>query len=148
METDPLISDAWWREFKESWRPYLDRLQANAVRFLLDGTENEAAGVLLSCTFDMSEEELDMYSQLTSFTLRLMCPREIYDTLSHPNKTNTPIRTFRAIKAAAPDFPLIKRIVPKFQTVENLDENWRDELRDIAGSLHSETVFSPVLPRC
>lgn len=128
----PDDEDAVLKDVIGDWQPYLDRLQANAVRFLLDGGENEAASILLSCTFKMSHEDISPEAELTGFELDLFCPRSIYDRLLHPELTEIPNSTLRAIRAAAPDYPIITKIVPKYQRVLKLDENWRDELADAA----------------
>lgn len=110
-----------------------ERLHASAVRFLIDGGEDVAARVLLSCTLEHSVSEChggyggDDYYDIA---IKLSGPRAAYDMLANERH---PIRQMieRALKACSPEnWSRIYLIVKA--TLIDIDPDWRNELLEIA----------------
>lgn len=115
-----------------------DVVLASAARFLIDGAEEDAASILLSCSIETySTEELvwDGYESVPGDVYKrevmLRCPRAAYDLLTDSdNFISQAIR--RAIRAVMPSS------VHKVWNFEvrgeqvNIDPDWRTELLEIA----------------
>lgn len=116
-----------------------DRLLASAVRFLVDGGEEDAASVLLSCAL-----ELDLHQQMEYFEpeydlvpvdrykleITFRCPRAAYDVLADKaHAIGWSVR--RAFKAVAPSNVEIWNFEVRGESAE-IDPNWRNELLEIA----------------
>lgn len=113
--------------------PADDIVLASAARFLVDGGEEDAASVLLSCalefwrsgdTWHVGDETHD------ALHVKLTGPRAAYEILndsSHP--TTRAIR--RALEAVLPEQTYLKHFTVHVQHVA-IDPTWRDELLQIA----------------
>jgi hypothetical protein len=111
-----------------------DRLLASAARFLIDGGEEDAAHVLLSCSiaFDLTED-VDFYNQPKGTyygDVHIQGPRSAYNVL---NDEGNPISEsiIHAIKAVTPDHIRLSRFIIKAEIID-IDPNWRNELLEIA----------------
>jgi hypothetical protein len=113
-----------------------DRLLASAVRFLVDGREEDAANVLLSCRLDSDHKfgityygDYENY-EIIDYDVILYCPRAAYDILTDEDN---PIgrSIIRAIKATVPRYPRHRDIILRGEQIE-IDPNWRNELLEIA----------------
>jgi hypothetical protein len=110
-----------------------DILQASAARFLIDGGEEDAASVLLSCTlrvyhsgdtwFVGDETHFAMHVEVTG-------PRAAHDAL---REENSPIgKAIRnAIQAVLPADAYLKHFTVHAELVD-IDPDWRSELLEIA----------------
>jgi hypothetical protein len=111
-----------------------DRLMASAVRFLIDGQEEDAANVLLSCRLVTNHRysyyiEIDHY-EIEYYDLIFYCPRAAYDILTdQDNPINESID--RAIRATLPPHPTSRQIIFRAEQVQ-IDANWHSELLEIA----------------
>lgn len=120
-----------------------DIIQASAARFLIDGNEEDAASVLLSCSFNvypsgdtwMSGDEV-----LSAVHVELHGPRAAYETL---NDDNNPISVAiqRAISAVLPSDEYVKHFTIHAEHIE-IDPDWRDELLEIARGkgIHNQAI--------
>jgi len=106
---------------------------ASAVRYLVDGGEEDAASVLLSCTLnfwesgDTSFAGDEVYSALH---VKLTGPRAAYEILKEPKHPITKaVET--AVAAVLPENTYIKHFTAHVQHV-SVDPNWRQELLEIA----------------
>jgi hypothetical protein len=112
-----------------------DRLLGSAVRFLIDGQDEDAASVLITCKLE-AESSDDVYVALDSSDMyiplhvRLSGPRTAYDVLSDPKH---PIRAAirRAIEAVIPPGLFLKDFTARAEMID-IDPNWRNELLEIA----------------
>jgi very-short-patch-repair endonuclease len=110
-----------------------DRLLASAARFLIDGQEEDAANVLLSCALDVWESGETWYQgdeRLCAVHIELSGPRTAYDIL---NNWDHPITKAvrRALDAVLPTHTYIKHFAVAAELM-NLDPRWREELLEIA----------------
>jgi len=111
-----------------------DQILGNAARFLIEGQEEDAASVLLSCSLSgIWEDIMDGY-----VTVELTGPRAAYDTLSDPNN---PIHcaVFRALNAVTGN--RFSRLDTRVELVE-ISPDWREELLEIARgkSVHNQAT--------
>jgi len=109
-----------------------EQLQASAVRFLIDGGENVAARVLLSCS--LRREEVDVHGWVDDYyhiAIKLSGPRAAYDMLANEGH---PIRQMveRALIACCPEDWKIYFIAKA--SLIDIDPDWRNELLEIARS--------------
>jgi hypothetical protein len=107
-----------------------ERLQASAVRFLIDGGEDVAACVLLSCSLEI--DDIDMQGWHDEFyhkAVKLSGPRAAYDMLANEEHT---IRQMveKALKACSPEDWKID-LIAKASLID-IDLDWRNELLEIA----------------
>ncbi len=120
-----------------------DILQASAARFLIDGGEEDAASVLLSCTlrayhsgdtwFVGDETHSAVHIEVTG-------PRSAHDTLRDENSPiGQAIRN--AIQAVLPADEYIKHFTVHAELVD-IDPDWRSELLEIARGkgVHNQAV--------
>jgi hypothetical protein len=107
-----------------------DRLLASAVRFLIDGQEEDAANVLLSCRLETEFRVYESDHMIEIYDLFLYSPRAAYDILT--DNDNPIARSInRAIKATLPRYPENRNIVFRAEQVQ-IDANWHSELLEIA----------------
>lgn len=110
-----------------------DIVLASAARFLVDGGEEDAASVLLSCSLEFWRSGDTWYvgdEVHEALHVKLTGPRAAYEILndsSHP--TTQAIR--RALGAVLPEQTYVKHFTAHVQHVA-IDPNWRDELLQIA----------------
>ena len=113
--------------------PSSDRLLTSAARFLIDGGEEEAASVLLSCSLELFESGDSWYvgdEVIYAVHVSFIGPRVAYDILSN---TSDPVRNAlaEAISAVLPDRFYIKHFNVRAELVD-IDPDWRTELLEIA----------------
>jgi hypothetical protein len=110
-----------------------DIVLASAARFLVDGGEEDAASVLLSCSLEFWRSGDTWYvgdETHEALHVKLTGPRAAYEILndsSHP--TTQAVR--RALQAVLPEQTYVKHFTVHVQQVA-IDPNWRDELLQIA----------------
>jgi hypothetical protein len=110
-----------------------DIIQASAARFLVDGGEEDAANVLLSCKIT-AEESGDTWwdgdERIRAVHVDLEGPRAAYEILSGRNHSITEsIRN--AIEAVLPKGNYLKHFTARAELIE-IDADWRAELLEIA----------------
>lgn len=108
-------------------------LQASAARFLMDGGEEDAAGVLLLCDLEC-EDSGDSWHQgdetVWAMHVKLTGPRAAYDILRDPDHPVTSaIRN--AVGAVLPSDQYIKHFTAHAELID-IDPSWRSELLEIA----------------
>lgn len=110
-----------------------DQVLASAARFLIDGGEEDAASVLLSCNLSVWESG-DTWcngDEVTSAVhVDLTGPRAAWEVLSDDEN---PIRqaVYRSIQAVLPENTYIRHFSVRAELVD-LDPDWRTELLEIA----------------
>jgi hypothetical protein len=110
-----------------------DVILASAIRYLIDGGEEDAASVLLSCSLELwpsGDTWYDGDEVLEALHVKLIGPRAAYSVLKneeHPIMKSV----FDAIKAVLPEMTYIKHFTVHVQQIA-IDPNWRDELLEIA----------------
>ena len=110
-----------------------DIILASAARFLIDGGEEDAASVLLSCTlaFWPSGDTWHVGDEMhEALHVKLTGPRSAYEILDdHKHPTTQAIR--RALSAVLPEQTYIKHFTVHVAHV-SIDPDWREELLQIA----------------
>jgi hypothetical protein len=118
-------------------------IQASAARFLIDGGQEDAANVLLSCrlrTWDSGDSWFVGDEQTLAVHVELTGPRAAYDLLrlsSHP--VTEAIKG--AIQAVLPSDRYVKHLTAHAELVD-LDPDWRTELLEIARGrgVHNQAI--------
>lgn len=106
---------------------------ASAARFLIDGGEEDACSVLLSCSFDFwASGDTWFVGDETHEALhvKLTGPRAAYDILEDPQHPTTRVIR-RALDAVLPEQTYIKHLTAHAEHIP-IDQDWRDELLEIA----------------
>ncbi len=105
-----------------------DQILASAVRFLIDGGEEDSANVLLSCSITFWWYNNDW--GVDSYRFMLKGPRAAYDIL---NDRSHPIRNSveRAIEAVLPVDMVMDNLLVSGELI-SIDPDWRSELLEIA----------------
>jgi hypothetical protein len=117
-----------------------EQLIASAAQFLIDGGEEGAANVLLSCEMRVDNQgSMEVYTETNwhvgfrhVFVVMLECPRLAFDMLSD---LTHPVRQaiYRAIEAVVPSQPHEPYVVLSIrEQVVTIDPDWRSELLEIA----------------
>lgn len=106
---------------------------ASAARFLIDGQEEDAANVLLSCSLDVWESG-DTWRNgdevLFALHVELSGPRASHEILSQSeNETTKRIRA--ALGAVLPTYTYMKHFNVAVELVD-IDPDWRTELLELA----------------
>jgi hypothetical protein len=120
-----------------------DQLLASATRFLIDGQEEDAANVLLSCSLSIWESGDTWYvgDELHSaLHVKLTGPRAAYKILRNEDHPITKaIR--RALEAVLPEGTYIKHFTVHAELID-IDPDWRTELLEIARGkgVHNQAV--------
>ena len=120
-----------------------DILQSSAVRFLIDGGEEDAASVLLSCTLSVYPSgDTWFVGDETHFAVHVEVagPRAAHDALQDENNPiGQAIRN--AIQAVLPAEQYIKHFTVHAELVD-IDPDWRNELLEIARGkgVHNQAV--------
>jgi hypothetical protein len=108
-------------------------IQASAARFLIDGGENDATSVLLSCelnTMDSGDSWWRGDEKLWAVHVSLTGPRAAYEILRQPDHSVT--RAIgRAIQAVLPSDRYMRHFTAHVELVD-IDPDWRTELLEIA----------------
>ncbi|MBC7263699.1 MAG: hypothetical protein H5T64_04995 [Chloroflexi bacterium] len=120
-----------------------DQLLASAARFLIEGQEEDAASVLLSCSLDVWESGDTWYvgdEVHYALHITLTGPRAAYDILCNDHHPITKAIT-RALNAVLPEDTYIKHFTPKAELID-IDPDWRSELLEIARGrgVHNQAV--------
>jgi len=125
-----------------------DQLLASAARFLIDGNEEDAANVLLSCSLNIWESGDHCFAGdevHSALHVKMSGPRAAYEILNdEKNPITTAIRN--ALSAVIPEDTYIRHFTVHVGLVE-LDPNWRSELLEIARGkgIHNQAVSSSTL---
>ena len=113
--------------------PEPDVLMASAARYLIDGQEEDAASVLLSCTLEVWASGDTWYAgdeTIDALHVELTGPRVAYDILNQMNNIVTQnIR--QAIQAILPSSTYVKHFTATVELVD-IDPDWRTELLALA----------------
>jgi very-short-patch-repair endonuclease len=120
-----------------------DRLLASAARFLIDGQEEDAANVLLSCSLDVWESGETWYQgdeRLCAVHVEHTGPRMAYDILNNRDHPITKA-VLRALEAVLPTHTYIKHFAVAAELM-SLDPRWREELLEIARGkgVHNQAI--------
>lgn len=120
-----------------------DQTLASAVRFLIDGGEEDAASVLLSCSLRVWESGDTWYSgdELHSaLHVKLTGPRAAYEVLTDDQHEIT-VQVRCAIEALLPSDTYIRHFTIHAEHVA-IDPDWRTELLEIARGrgVHNQAV--------
>lgn len=110
-----------------------DVVLASAARFLIDGGEEDAANVLLSCTLRFWPSGDTYYvgdETHKALHLSLTGPRSAYELLKNPRHPIT-LAIRNALGAVLPEQTYVKHLSPHAEHVA-IDPNWREELLQIA----------------
>lgn len=113
--------------------PISDVFLASAARFLIDGGQEDAASVLLSCSLWVEDDsEVSPYTgeQFSEIRVYLTAPRAAYDILVRDDHPITKA-CHRAFKALVPHGDTLKSISVRSELLE-INPNWRNELLEIA----------------
>ena len=108
-----------------------ERFLASAIRFLIDGGEDFAANVLLSCSLDRWVVESFYFNEeVDKIALKLTGPRATYEIL---NNKKHPIRQAveHAFNACIQENESIGYITVHAELID-IDPDWRSELLEIA----------------
>ncbi|HUF41214.1 MAG TPA: hypothetical protein VMR20_04615 [Verrucomicrobiae bacterium] len=104
---------------------------ASAARYLIDGKEEDAASVLLSCSLQFwPSGDFSFVGDETHEALhvKLVGPRAAYDILTDKNQPITQAIQ-NSIAAVLPENTYIRHFTVHVQHV-SIDANWREELLD------------------
>ncbi len=111
-------------------------IQASAARFLIDGGEEDAASVLLSCSLRFWESGDTWFvgdEVHSALHVKLTGPRAAYEILSDSAHPITKA-IHQAIGAVLPDQTYIKHFTAHVEHIP-IDKDWQDELLQIARGL-------------
>ncbi|HEU5378133.1 MAG TPA: hypothetical protein VFV38_22140 [Ktedonobacteraceae bacterium] len=106
-------------------------VHASAVRFLIDGGEEDAANILLSCSFDMRYTHYRKSTKEQLYTFDLVGPRVAYDAFI---SEDSPVwgQVQRAIEAILPSGHGFRTMNIRAELIPTLDPDWHKELLEIA----------------
>src|SRR5262245_58443554 len=110
-----------------------DIILASAARFLIDGNDDDAASVLLSCALEFWASGDTWYEgdeRLDALHVKLTGPRAAYDILNDASHSVTQA-VRKALEAVLPDQTYIKHFTAHVQHT-TIDATWREELLQIA----------------
>lgn len=113
--------------------PSSDQLQASAVRFLIDGAEEDAASVLLACSLGVWESGDTWFvgDEVThALHIKLTGPRAAFEILSNDSHPIT-MSIEAALRAVLPEWTYVKHFSVRADLIQ-LDPDWRTELLEIA----------------
>ena len=113
--------------------PASDVLIASAARFLIDGQEDDAASVLLSCELDVWKSGDVWYvgdEVSEALHVELTGPRAAYEILSQSRNPITQ-KVSNALEAILPSYTYIKHFTVTVSLVD-IDPDWRTELLELA----------------
>lgn len=105
-----------------------DQILASAVRFLIDGGEEDAASVLLSCSLE--SEVTDSWMDYSKLHISLRCPRSSYDILNDDTHSITQ-SVKKALRAVLSEYTELDWFTVRSELVD-IDPDWRSELLEIA----------------
>jgi hypothetical protein len=113
--------------------PSGDWVLANVARFLIDGGEEDAASVALSCSVALWESGDTWYAGdevLSALHVEFSGPRVAYEILKS-DKHSVTRAVKKALEAVLPTGTYLKHLTAKMEPVE-VDPDWRSELLEIA----------------
>lgn len=111
--------------------PSGEQFQASAVRFLIDGQEEDAANILLACTVKVEEGDDQPNWNTVYIYLSLVAPRIAYDILfNREHYITTAID--RAFNAVCPMGITLSSMIIRAELLMNIDPDWHKELLEIA----------------
>ena len=106
--------------------PPVEQLHASAVAFLLDGGDEEAAGMLLGCSLSAwpTGQDRDEGSVQVGLRVELAGPREVYEVL---NGGGSPVAVaiHEAIAAVLPAHLVLDGVSVRAELVD-VDPGWRE----------------------
>lgn len=111
-----------------------DQLLASAVRFLIDGGDDQAASLLLACTLRVDPSGDTWWSgdeQQYAVHVYVTGPRAAYDALAGAEDTAVGHAIRHAISAVLPPEAYMKHFTAHAELVD-IDPDWRQELLEIA----------------
>ncbi len=120
-----------------------DTIQASAARFLIDGGEEDAASLLLSCSLYIYESgDTWFVGDEIHFAVHIEItgPRASYETLiDSQNQITKSIR--KAIEAVLPSDKYLKHFTVHAEIID-IDQDWRTELLEIARGrgVHNQAI--------
>ena len=125
--------------------PPSEQIHVSAVRFLLDGHEEDAASVLLACSLDVYLSGDTWYrgdEVIYAVHVHATAPRPAFEVLLDTKHPIT-IAILRAIDAVLPENVYRKHFTVRAQLVD-IDADWRRELLEIARGrgIHNQAVES------
>jgi hypothetical protein len=130
--TDPLGARPFPEPPTPPGLPRPEQVLAGAVRFLIEGGEEEAARLLLTCSLILSPTQEAWYDgdtvQLPVRAL-LAGPRAAYDALSDPHHP-TGEAARRALEAVLPPALCLEDVIVRAQ-VDPAPPGWRDDLLEV-----------------
>lgn len=120
-----------------------DQILASAVRFLIDGHEEDAASVLLSCSLNIWDSGDSWYvgSETThGLHVDLTGPRAAYEILQDYNHAITK-SIKQALAAVLPENTYIRHFTSRAELID-IDPEWRTELLEIARGkgVHNQAI--------
>jgi hypothetical protein len=120
-----------------------DLLLASAVRFLIDGGEEDAASMLLSCSLEAWESGDSWWNgdeHLSAVHVKLAGPRTAFDALSDSSH-EIAVQVRRALEALLPVGTYLKHLTVHAELID-IDLDWRTELLEIARGrgVHNQAV--------
>jgi hypothetical protein len=123
--------------------PAADLLLASAARFLIDGGEEDAASVVLSCSLEVWESGDSWYvgdETVWALHITLTGPRSAYGILTDKSHEVT-VQITKALEAVLPHDRYIKHLTAHAELLE-IDPDWRTELLEIARGrgVHNQAV--------
>jgi hypothetical protein len=112
-------------------RPDSDRVLASAIRFLIDGGEEDAATLLLSCYLDIEEaDDQGSFSQSIGLVATLYGPRPAYEAFNQKSKNPMRQQAYAALEACIHQ-PFSLWNLGAGAHVEAIDPNWRTEFLEL-----------------
>jgi hypothetical protein len=120
--------------------PPAEQLHYDAVQYLLDGHEEDAASVLLSCNVKMEATRQSRWDTDWDVTARMTGPREAYDILSNRDH-DTYFQVLNAFNAVMPWGYYMEGIYIRVASTP-VPPDWRTELLEIARGtgVHNQLV--------
>jgi hypothetical protein len=108
-------------------RPTEDQLFASAVKFLIEGGEEEAASILLSCDFYMAVWDAEYDEVPERWFVNLTGPRVAYDCLND-YKHEIHKQVLNALEAVIPAGSVLESFSIQAEVVQNLTPDWHSEM--------------------
>jgi hypothetical protein len=118
-----------------------DQFMASAVKFLIEGGDEDAASLLLACQCDVSIWQAEYGEGPDRVSADLICPRVAYDHLSNQFD---PIhdQVWKALEAITPRGYFFLRLDVRAELLNDLGPDWQTELFELlrGGSIHNQAV--------
>lgn len=118
-----------------------EQLLASAVQFLIEGEEEDAANIVLSCSMEAYWYEGSASDYIPDhFHVHFTGPRIAYDQLNE--ETEIKGQVWSAFAAVAPPYWNLSQLTVRAKPVTTLDPDWHQELLEIARGkdVHNQAV--------